>query len=322
MDGHKLMMNRAYRLPHHRKPNLMYSLLIAGNNKQNLNVLQFLFKGNGFKILSTSNGTRALEIAHREHPDLIISEVLMPGMDGFELCREWKKDPILKKKPFIFYTEEPFDSEDKHLAHSLGADLFLFRQTATGQLVEMVDKILKGMPMAHLHQKKTGVQDKTYTAFLEAHNKMLSRKLMRKIDQLEEANTAIKILFEKKKADKHKLEQRITYNIKERIEPYIRKLAGSRLDNWQKRIVNIIEENLKDIVSPFAGNLSSGLYKLTPMEVKVADLVKQGNTNKEIAVVLNLSIKTIEFHRDNIRHKLGIKNKKRNLRAYLLSLFR
>ena len=103
--------------------------------------------------------------------------------------------------------------------------------------------------------------------------------------------------------------------------------AKPQIFNFQSSIFNsglsglgIIESNLNDIISPFVCGLSINLLNFTPTELQVANLVKQGKTTKEIASILNLSAKTIEFHRDNIRKKLGIKNRKINLRTHLLSL--
>jgi DNA-binding CsgD family transcriptional regulator len=76
---------------------------------------------------------------------------------------------------------------------------------------------------------------------------------------------------------------------------------------------------LDNIISPFISKLSSKFFNFTPMEIRVANLVKDGRTNKEIAELLCLSKNTILFHRYNIRRKLGLKHKKINMRSHLLS---
>ena len=88
----------------------------------------------------------------------------------------------------------------------------------------------------------------------------------------------------------------------------------------QRTYLGIIVSNLNDIISPFVCGVSIKLLNFTPTELQVANLVKQRKTNKDIASIFNLSAKTIEFHRDNNRKKLGISNRKINLRTHLLSL--
>lgn len=83
--------------------------------------------------------------------------------------------------------------------------------------------------------------------------------------------------------------------------------------------VNVLESNLNDIISPFVRRFSLNHLKLTPSEIQIANLVKQGMTSKQIAKMFNLSRRTIETHRKNIRDKIGLKSKKANLRTYLLS---
>ena len=141
-----------------------------------------------------------------------------------------------------------------------------------------------------------------------------------KSKNLEEVNTALRVLLKRREEDKGELEEKVMSNVKDLVLPYLEKLKKTSLDSNQKSCVDILESNLKEIVSPFSRKLSSKYLGLTPAEVRVADLVKEGKTTKEIAEFMNVSSKTIEAHRDNIRKKMGIKHKKANLRTYLSSI--
>ncbi|MCG2776892.1 MAG: PAS domain S-box protein [Desulfobacterales bacterium] len=146
------------------------------------------------------------------------------------------------------------------------------------------------------------------------------QKLERQTQRLEEVNTALKVLLEHREEEKKKSEENILSNVQKLIFPYIEKLENSRLDDKNKTYVDIIRSNLKELISPFANTLSSKYAILTSTEIQVADLIKHGRTSKEIASLLNVSIKAVSFHRGNIRKKLGLVNKKINLRSNLQSL--
>jgi len=138
--------------------------------------------------------------------------------------------------------------------------------------------------------------------------------------ELEEVNTALRVLLKRRDEDKVEVEEKTLSNVKELVLPYIERLKSSGLDARQTTCVSILESNLRDIVSPFAHSLSSKYLGLTPTEIQIANLVKQGMTTKEIAEILNSSHRTVEFHRKNIRKKMGIVNRKVNLRSHLLSM--
>ena len=146
------------------------------------------------------------------------------------------------------------------------------------------------------------------------------KELEIKTNNLEEVNTALRVLLKKRDEDKKELEVNVLFNLKELIAPYLEKMKTIGLNKIQRTYVNVLELNLNDIISPFPQRLSSWYLGLTPTEIKVANLVKHGKTTKEIADFLNLSSQTIDFHRKNIRRKIGIKNKKANLRTHLLSI--
>ncbi len=148
----------------------------------------------------------------------------------------------------------------------------------------------------------------------------LERMVRERTANLEEANTALRVLLKKREEDRSELEEKILFNVRELVLPYLEKVKNGRLDEMQRTQIGIVESNLNDILSPFLRGMSLKYKHFTPTEIQVAHLVKHGRATKEIAELLNLSRKTIEFHRDNIREKVGIKNQKVNLRTFLLSL--
>jgi len=137
---------------------------------------------------------------------------------------------------------------------------------------------------------------------------------------LEEANIALKVLLKQRENDKAELEHKVLSNVRELVFPYLEKLKGARLKAREKTLVEIVESHLNDIVSPLLQRLTSAQLVLTPQEIQVATLVKEGKSSKEIADILNVSVTTINFHRKNLRKKFNLSNTRQNLRAYLLSL--
>lgn len=144
-------------------------------------------------------------------------------------------------------------------------------------------------------------------------------ELNSKANNLEEVNTALRVLLKRREEDKGELEDKVMSNVKDLVLPYLERLKKTSLDSNQRSCVDILESNLNDIISPFSHKLSSKYVSLTPREIRVANLVKEGKTTKEIAGFMNLSGKTVETYRDNIRRKIGIKHQKTNLRTYLSS---
>jgi DNA-binding CsgD family transcriptional regulator len=146
------------------------------------------------------------------------------------------------------------------------------------------------------------------------------KDLERYAQDLSELNTTLKVLLNQREKEKKELEKNVRVNIEKSILPCLEKIEKSRLDPRDKTYLGIIKSSLREIVSPFLKEMSAKQLALTPTEIQVANLVKLGKTSKEISELLSVSPGAIEFHRTNIRKKLGLKNKKINLRSYLLSL--
>jgi DNA-binding CsgD family transcriptional regulator len=145
-------------------------------------------------------------------------------------------------------------------------------------------------------------------------------ELLKKSRHLEEVNAALNVLLKRREEDKNDFEEKILANVRELILPYVEKLKNSGLHSDQMTLIGILESNMNEIFSPFVTRLSSRFLSLTPTEIKVASLIKDGKSSKEIAALLHASENTVRSHRYHIRNKLDLKNKKVNLRSYLRSL--
>jgi PAS domain S-box-containing protein len=145
------------------------------------------------------------------------------------------------------------------------------------------------------------------------------RELKSKTENLEEVNSALNVLLKRVEERRIELEEKIFSNIRELVLPYIDRLKKTQLSVHQASYLMVIETNLDNIASSFLYHLKMRYLNLTHREVQVASLVKEGKSTKEIAELLNIAIKTVVFHRNSLRNKLGLKNKKANLRAHLLA---
>ena len=145
------------------------------------------------------------------------------------------------------------------------------------------------------------------------------KELQDKNIQLEEMNTALRTLAKLREHDKTEIENRIFANLQQLMVPLIEKLQTSGLNDRQKIYTKLLSANLAEITSSFNRHLPSHFLVLTPAEIEVANLVKHGRTTKEIASLMNISVRTVDMHRLNIRRKLGLHKKGTNLRTYLLS---
>jgi DNA-binding CsgD family transcriptional regulator len=150
--------------------------------------------------------------------------------------------------------------------------------------------------------------------------KKREQELEIKSQSLEEVNTALKVLLKHREEDKTTLEEQVLSNVRKLVLPYLEKLKHLKLNDTQMAHVEIIESHLHDVVSPFLRTLTTQYLNLTPREIQVASLIKEGKTTKEMTDIINISATAVDFHRKNIRLKLGLKNTKANLRSYLLTL--
>ncbi len=253
-----------------------------------------------FNVLEINNVGVELYPSYASKENIIGSNLL-------EAVPDLKKTGMYDAFMKVLETGEPFLDENASAPTTMGEDRYLnIKAFKVGDGLGIITTDIT-------ESKRT--EDE-----LRRHQNHLEELVKERTVNLEETNTALKVLLKKRDEDKNELEERMLINVRELVMPYLDKLKGSQPNERQTVLLEIMESNLNDVVSPFVRKLSPKHLKLTPTEIQMANLIKQGKTSKEIAELLNLATSTIDFHRDNIRKKVGIKNKKVNLRTYLLSL--
>jgi len=234
-------------------------ILIVDDIEENLYLLETILKGSGYEVVSAKDGLEALDKLKEEPIGLIISDILMPQMDGFRLCRECKKDDSLKKIPFIFYTATYTDKKDEEFALSLGAVKFMVKPQEPEVLLKILNEVIeehnKGV---HIAPKEFVKEEEIY---LTEHNKQLIQKLDKKMLDLEKAN---KVLWRSKNRFKelfnHMSSGVIIYEAKDDGKDFIIKDVNQAVEKIEKlKKGDIIG---KSVLEVFPGLKDFGLFKI------------------------------------------------------------
>jgi two-component system cell cycle sensor histidine kinase/response regulator CckA len=168
----------------------MTRILVVDDNETDRYMLQVLLTTHGYEVAVATNGAEALEIAKRDQPDMIITDIMMPIMDGFSLCREWKRDAQLHAIPFVFYTATFTDPRDAEFALSLGADRFIIKPTEPDVFIQILLEVIQeheaGQLVVH------GETNEEEAVYLKEYSAALVRKLEDKLLELEKTNQLLK----------------------------------------------------------------------------------------------------------------------------------
>ena len=182
--------------------------------------------------------------------------------------------------------------------------------------------VVRVVPLRTGGEPRLVVSHENITPVVMAQEELKDKEaeLSRQKKMLEDSNTALNVLLEHREQDKVRLEENVLANVRQLVRPHLEMLLQQRLDDRSRNLLAIIAARLDEITSPFLNRFTSLHRILTPREVEVAVLVREGRTSKEIARLLPLSVSGVDFHRKTIRKKLGLRHGKTNLRSYLLSL--
>ena len=158
----------------------MTRFLIVDDDESSLYILQTLLETIGYDVVSAQNGVEALEIARRNPPDIIVSDILMPEMDGFTLCREWRADQVLRAIPFVFYTATYTSHDNEKFALGLGAERFIVKTIDPEMFIDILQEVLAQQGVEYPDKTVTKAED-----YLKGYSATLIRKLEAKVEQLE-----------------------------------------------------------------------------------------------------------------------------------------
>jgi PAS domain S-box-containing protein len=164
----------------------MKRILIVDDNTQNLYLLRALLAGHGYAVEEARNGEIARVTALASPPDMVISDLFMPVLDGYGFLRFWKADERLKNIPFVVYTATYTDPRDESLALEMGADAFILKPLEPEPFLDRLREILEKAGRGELGKPNAPAHDKS--VLLEAQTEALIRKLEKKAAQLEDAN--------------------------------------------------------------------------------------------------------------------------------------
>ncbi|HEY3900660.1 MAG TPA: response regulator [Chthoniobacter sp.] len=250
-------------------------ILSVDDKSENLYMLEALLRGYGHQVDSASDGRLALQLAASGQYDLIISDILMPKMDGFQLCRELKKDARLGQIPFVFYTATYTEPRDAAFALDLGADRFLVKPLEPEAFIKAIEEVLeqkaRSEPRACL--EATGEDEAIY---LKEYNARLITKLEKKMLDLEAANHAlIDDIAERERAarERARLEDKLRHA--QKMEA-IGTLAGGIAHDFNNILAGIIgfaELGLHEVSNPLSAD--QHFREILKAGKRARDLVRQ-----------------------------------------------
>jgi PAS domain S-box-containing protein len=163
----------------------MKRALVVDDKEENCEYLRAVLRGHGYEVVAAKHGAEALALAREQPPHIVISDLLMPVMDGYTLLRHWKLDERLMSIPFVVYTATYTEPEDETLAFDLGADAFLLKPLEPDELMARIRSV-ESHPATQVSAHPSGE-----SGLLREYNQALIRKLEQKTIQLEDANRAL-----------------------------------------------------------------------------------------------------------------------------------
>ena len=158
-------------------------VLVVDDNRLDRLMLSKMLSSNNYEVVEAGNGVEALELISSEKPDIVVSDIMMPVMDGFTLLREIRKSRSSKELPFIFYSASYVNEKDRELANALGVSRFIIKPVEPRELVKEITQALLDISSGKLKiSEPTPIKEEEY---LEQYSRRIFKKLEEKVVQLE-----------------------------------------------------------------------------------------------------------------------------------------
>lgn len=160
-------------------------VLVADDDDASRYLLTSLLRGAGHTVTAAQDGLEALELARKAPPNLIVTDILMPGMDGYALCSEWRRDPLLSEIPLVFYSANYTEPDDERFALNLGADLFLVKPLEPHELLRQIEQLMQLSTKSDFATHEPEVDEQE---MLKEYNARLVNRLERQLEESRRTN--------------------------------------------------------------------------------------------------------------------------------------
>ena len=272
------------------------NILVVDDDTTVLDFLSVLIKEYGYNAVICSRPEDAMAMITTNNINTVLTDIKMPRISGIQLLREFRRfDPEI---PVILITAY---ADMNYVVSSLkeGAFDFIFKPFNPEILMNSLKKAVEFHRLRQI--------EKNYT-------KSLEETLKKRTQEITQKNIALGEILGRLEIEKKQVQDNIIANVENLLLPVIQKL---KIEGDSQKYLDLLKKNIEELTSPFGLKLTGKKYKLSPREIEICNMIKSGLASKEISKLLNISLRTIEKHRDNIRNKLGITKNDANLSSFL-----
>lgn len=248
--------------------------------------------------------------------------------DAVESVFGWKPEELIGNTTRMLFLNDADFKRMGHIAYStlkktriFESPEFLYRHKNGNAIFCRIKAVRIGTSLHHNRSLIVTYENITEQKKIQDALVQRTQELELKTRNLEETNIALNVIMRKRDADKHQIEESILKNIHELIMPCIQQMKQYRMSDDAMKLASLTESYLTNIISPFLHNISTIHPNLTRKEALVASLIKEGKSSKEIGDYLSISSRGVDYHRNKIRKKMGLKSRDDNLRSHLLTFF-